>query len=331
MNKLISRGLWTVLLVGGLSVAGASAAHAAETSGDGGTASGTQADVGLTLPITIGGNAISVLGTSAAPSAGEPAQPITTPAAPPSTSGVSSLLGGTQALVDAVIPITVSDNAISVLGQSASSSQSSAPVTSPDAATPATDPATTGDDSILGGTQLTPRISVPVTVQGNAISVLGSSASTSGPAPSSEATDASGIPAIGEVGIPIRLLPGGTSSGDDSILGGSQLLAGISIPITVGGNAIGVLGDSTVSPGSPGESELIPGITPDTTTGTVPAPSEPTIRGGAVVSAALAVDSLATLPVTGANTGGLWWAGVLSLIGLALAACAGVTRHGVTA
>ncbi|HBS73947.1 MAG TPA: hypothetical protein DEB55_06090, partial [Microbacterium sp.] len=43
------------------------------------------------------------------------------------------------------------------------------------------------------------------------------------------------------------------TGGSDSILGGTQVLLPISLPITVGGNAISVIGDSeTTSPTTPG-------------------------------------------------------------------------------
>ena len=61
MNKYVSRGLWFTLCVGGLWLAGTAAANAAETSSGSG---GTQAVVGATAPVTISGNAISVLGDS---------------------------------------------------------------------------------------------------------------------------------------------------------------------------------------------------------------------------------------------------------------------------
>ena len=65
MNRIISRGLWTVLVTGGFLALGAGVAYADDsTDGSDGILSGTQALLGIDLPITVGGNAISVLGDS---------------------------------------------------------------------------------------------------------------------------------------------------------------------------------------------------------------------------------------------------------------------------
>jgi hypothetical protein len=41
-----------------------------------------------------------------------------------------------------------------------------------------------------------------------------------------------------------------TTSGDDGILGGSQIAPVVSAPITIGGDAVSVVGDSSTTPGS---------------------------------------------------------------------------------
>ena len=100
MNKVISRGLWGVLFVAGLSVLGATAANAAETGGDDGTASGTQGIVSLGAPIGVGGNAVSILGDSSSANAAPTSAPTTTEPSTSSTSGGNSVLGGTQGIVE---------------------------------------------------------------------------------------------------------------------------------------------------------------------------------------------------------------------------------------
>ena len=76
MNKIITRGLITLAVSGGLVLLGAGVAYADgngnSTSGQDGTASGTQALLGVDLPVTVGGNGISVLGDSS--STGSPAR-----------------------------------------------------------------------------------------------------------------------------------------------------------------------------------------------------------------------------------------------------------------
>src|SRR5690606_35596913 len=169
-------------------------------------------------------------------------EPVAEPAAEPApapaaeTTGTDAIASGTQAVVTAEVPVTVTDNAVSVLGSSAvdspaSASDSGESVPSGDETPQAPAVQTSGLDSILGGTQALLDVDVPVTVTGNAISVLGTSAVTGGAAQAP--TAATGGDAV--------------TSGVDSILGGAQVVAPVSIPLTIGGNAIAVVGESTVT------------------------------------------------------------------------------------
>ena len=226
MRRTIKRALLGALIGGGIALAGATVANAAETSGEDGTASGTQALIGVTAPITVGGNGISVLGDSSSADA-ETATPA--PAAVPSvtTGGTDGLASGTQGVVSVAVPVTVGGNAISVLGDSESTDASaSAPAPAP--AEPAA-PATSGEDSTLGGSQVVAPVQAPITVGGNAISVLGDSQS-------SDAGTTGGTTGAGT--------GSATTTGDDGIAGGTQVQAPIQAPVTLGGNAISVLGDS---------------------------------------------------------------------------------------
>ena len=64
MRKTYSRAILGALIGGGLAVVGAGMANAAETSGTDGLLSGDQAIISVDLPVTIGGNAVSVIGDS---------------------------------------------------------------------------------------------------------------------------------------------------------------------------------------------------------------------------------------------------------------------------
>src|SRR5690606_21290985 len=114
-----------------------------------------------------------------------------------------------------------------------------APAAGPAGTDGATGPTTDGTDSVLGGTQAVAPLSLPVTVGGNAISGVGDSTSTgSAVMPGTSGTDGVAL-----------------TSGDNALLGGSQLVLPVSLPITLGGNAIAVIGDSTTTgpvPGTPG-------------------------------------------------------------------------------
>ncbi|WP_157425583.1 hypothetical protein, partial [Agromyces lapidis] len=235
MKRMALRALYATLFAGGLTLLGAGVAHASETGGDDGIVSGTQAGISIDLPITLGGNAISLIGdssssdSSAEVAAGDASEPAAV------TSGDDGIGSGTQALIDVEVPITIGGNAVSVVGDSSSedAATSSAPAAEPSGdAGGAANTETGGDDSLLGGTQGLIDLDVPITLGGNAISVIGDSSS------SGAATEVATGGSTGGSGEAV-------TSGEDSLLGGTQILGGIEIPITLGGNAVSVIGDSS--------------------------------------------------------------------------------------
>ena len=299
MNKHVSRGLMGALFVGGIWALGTTAANAAPaTSGDDGLLSGTQVAGVVEAPVSALGNAVSVLGDSSSTAVEAAAEPAAAPSAPiapvasapapapvaatvaaapapapapaapvTTTSGDSGLLSGTQGIVSVDVPVTVGGNAISVLGDSASA-PAPAPVAPAAPAVPvATAPVTTsGDDSIGSGTQALVDATLPVTIGGNAISVLGDSSSTG---------TTTGTPAGGAAGVVPAA--GGTTSGDDAILGGTQVVPSTTLPIDVSGNAVSVIGDSDTTGGTTGTTPTDPATPTDPTFPVDPAePFEPT-------------------------------------------------------
>ena len=276
MRTFLTRALWGALLAGGITLLGATAANAAEqTTGEDGLLSGTQALLNVSLPLTIADTSISLLGdsssvqaTAAAPTPEAPTPEAATPEAPAeapaaTTSGENGIASGTQAPISVSLPITVAGNAVSVLGDT-SSTAAAAPV----ASGPTTSaPTTTGEDAILGGTQVVTPIGAPVNLTGNTIAVLGDSATTGMSTPAGPTGATPSMP---------------TTSGADSTAGGTQVIAPLSLPITVGGNAISVIGDSgtgtptaPTGPGAPG-TPAAPG-----TPGTPATPASPPTSGGA--------------------------------------------------
>ncbi|AZC12739.1 chaplin family protein [Microbacterium sp. ABRD28] len=244
MHTFVKRALWGTVIAGGLTLFGATVASAAETTGEDGLLSGTQAVVDLNAPVSVVGNAVSVIGDSestsesatAQPSAAQPAgsavsQPTQT------TDGSDGVGSGSQAVLGIEAPVTVAGNAISVLGDSTSESSTTttAPVTAPVAAE------TSGEDSILGGTQGIVSVDVPITVSGNAVSVIGDSDSSS--------TTETGTTGGGNGGSGGGIT--GVTSGEDSILGGTQVIAPITAPVTVAGNAIAASETATAPPTPP--------------------------------------------------------------------------------
>ncbi|WP_374947119.1 chaplin family protein, partial [Agreia sp.] len=177
MKKIVQRGLYFTLFVGGLSCLGVAAANAADTTtGEDGLLSGTQTVIGLEVPVDLSGNAITAVGDATTTSEAAPApaaEPAAESAPEATTSGEDGAASGTQAVIDAAVPIDVSGNAISVIGDSEQSGSTDA---APAEAAPAEAPSvatTTGSDSLLGGTQGLVNIDIPITVGGNAITVIG--------------------------------------------------------------------------------------------------------------------------------------------------------------
>ena len=248
MNITLSRALYGTLFVGALSLLGTTAAHAADTSGDNGTLSGSQVVADVSTPVQATGNAISAVGDSStapapagAAAAAAPA-PASAPAPAPAqatTSGSDGTASGTQVVAPVAAPVSVSGNAISVLGDSSSTgSTAPAPASAP-AATLA--PAmTTGNNSLLGGTQGLISVDVPIALTGNAVSAAGDSSST---ATTDGTTTDAAAPAAAS---------GPVTSGSDGTGSGTQVVPVAAAPVTVTGNAISVVGDSGSANGSSG-------------------------------------------------------------------------------
>ena len=213
----------------------AAPAAAPTTSGADGIAGGTQVLPTVSIPVDLGGNAVSVLGDSSSEGASAPAAATPTGSGDATTSGSDGIAGGTQVLPNISVPVNLGGNAVSVLGDSSSEGASAPAAATPTAgSTGSTDGATTtGSDSVAGGTQIAPDVALPVSVGGNAISILGDAASTGSSTPAAQEGTNDGV----------------TTTGNDGILGGTQIVPSIALPISIGGNAISVLGDTEVVPG----------------------------------------------------------------------------------
>jgi hypothetical protein len=85
---------------------------------------------------------------------------------------------------------------------------------------------TSGNNSIGGGNQVFAPISIPANVCGNAVALLGGAFAACRGGASVDAGGGSGM----------------MTSGNDSILGGNQVRAPVSVPVNVCGNAVALLG-----------------------------------------------------------------------------------------
>ena len=303
MHTNMRRAVHTALLTGGIVVAGAMSAHAAD---DTGILSGLGVEAPVDVSVNLTGLAAGVLGdataTTAAPAAPAPAAPA--PAAPVGGGGSEGVASGTAVTAPVSVPVDVSTVAVGVLGDA--SATSSAPAAAP-AAQPA--PAAAIEqgeaDGIATGTAVAAPVHVPVDVDGVALGVLGdaSTTSTGGTAPTGSGAPTatvgrddsegigSGTAVAAPVHVPIDLdgialgilgdartsstgggtaagsgTPTATTAGGDSegIGSGTSVAAPITIPITIGDVALGLLGDaSTESTGTTGTGPT--GTAPTTT------------------------------------------------------------------
>lgn len=124
------------------------AASSGGTSGSGSLLGGTQLLTELGVPVTLGGNAISVLGDASSSGAGTVSGESSTGGQEGSTSGTAGLLGGTQLLAELGVPVTLGGNAISVLGNASTTGSTTDAV---DPTDPGTDPTDPGTDPGDGG------------------------------------------------------------------------------------------------------------------------------------------------------------------------------------
>ncbi len=206
------------------------------TSGEDSTAGGTQLTPVITAPIGVEDNAITLIGDPTTGSQDIGSTSGVTGAAPV-TSGTDSTAGGTQLTPVITTPIAVEGNTITGIGDPASSSGdtgSTGATAGAEGGNSAPAPVTTGEDSIAGGTQLTPVITTPIAVEDNAITLIGD--------PTTSSQDTGNITG----GNTNRATgPAPITSGEGSTAGGTQLTPVITTPITVGGNAIAIIGNPT--------------------------------------------------------------------------------------
>ena len=196
------------------------------------------------------------------------------------TNGDDGLLSGTQVVAPITAPVEVSDNSLSLLGDSfADSSADADPAPAPE-----TDAQTSGVDGTASGTQVVADADAPVTVTDNSVAVLGTSSTdgdSTAPATSEDGTTnasttgsdgtASGTQAVADADAPVSVTDNSvavlgtpstdgdstasatsedgttdaTTDGADGIASGTQVLAPTDAPITVTDNSVAVLGTSS--------------------------------------------------------------------------------------
>ncbi|GAA1848226.1 chaplin family protein [Actinomadura bangladeshensis] len=251
-------------------------AFAGVTSGNGGVLSGNQIDAPISVPVDVSGNAVAVLGTGNATSHGG----VTIHKRGQSgqkTSGTHGIASGNQVNAPISVPVNVCGNAVGVLGHADAGCTGGAEVT--DRGTGGR--TVGGAHGAIAGNQVNAPISIPVDVCGNAVAIAGDAvAGCEGGSVvkhignTGSGQQASGIFGVGSgnqgdlpISVPVDLCgnavghgtascaggasvhDGGhgtdqTTGGAFGIIAGDQVNAPISVPVTVCGNAAGVVGEA---------------------------------------------------------------------------------------
>ncbi|MBW4094459.1 MAG: hypothetical protein HIU81_03175 [Acidobacteria bacterium] len=324
MHVIIRRSLYGALFTGGMLALGAGAASAAEAPNTASYPSGSQIAAPITVPVTINGNALSLLGQGvaapvAAPAAADP--PVAQSGSSTTNLGLlGGLIGNVHVAAPITVPVTIGGNSVAALGNAAAPAPAAAPTATPapavtQAAPPAADAATTGTpsgvlDGLLGNVQVAAPITVPVTVGCNSVAVLGGA---SGTCPSSASAAAPSTPVV---------QTGGTTAGGGllgGILGNVGVRVPVTVPVAVGCNSVGVLGSTSnlcpsvaasgtpVTPGTP----VNPSTPASPATPQTPATplGDPTGGTGLVTNLSSSVVPLAaSAPSALAATGATTWA-----------------------
>ncbi|OLB79598.1 MAG: hypothetical protein AUI14_09725 [Actinobacteria bacterium 13_2_20CM_2_71_6] len=220
-----------VLSAGFLLIGGAAAAQAADSHDNFGVLAGNQPHAGVAAPASVSGNSLALLGSSPAPShsGGSAAGSAGGSASSSNNFGVGS---GNQAGLSAIAPVSISGNAIGGLGSASahSTGSGSSAMLTPHSAT------TSQNFGILGGNQVHAPVSVPISITGNSLGLLGS-ATAHGTGGASTGT----------------VSPATATTGDNSGIGsGNQVAPAIDVPIDICGNSLGLLGTAEAGCGDNG-------------------------------------------------------------------------------
>src|SRR6478609_9193472 len=203
-----------------------------------GVASGTAVAAPVSIPVDIDGVALGVLGDATTTATGTtPTTGTTAPTATVESGDTDGIATGTGIAAPVSIPVDIDGVALGVLGDATTTATGDP---APTGTTAPTATVESGDtDGIATGTGIAAPVSIPVDIDGLALGVLGDA--TTG-------TGTGTTPTTGESGAPTATVGGGDSDGP---LAGTGVAAPISVPVTIGDVALGLLGDaSTTSTGT---------------------------------------------------------------------------------
>ncbi|MEV7968101.1 chaplin family protein [Sphaerisporangium sp. NPDC088356] len=211
----------------------------ADTSGSGSVGGGNQLNLPINIPIDISGNAVAVAGESSASSRGGSSVQGGGGAGgiQGSTSGHGSVLGGNQVNAPINAPINACGNAVAVFGEATAGCRGGSSVRNGGGGRGAGGNRTSGHSSVLGGNQIVAPITAPINICGNSVAVIGEAFSGCQGGAHVKGGGGNGYNGNGPGRGPGA--GGNLTDGRHSILGGNQIVAPITAPINVCGNAVG--------------------------------------------------------------------------------------------
>ncbi|GHE40232.1 hypothetical protein GCM10017673_48270 [Streptosporangium violaceochromogenes] len=146
------------------------------------------------------------------------------------TDGRFAAGSGNQVIAPIVAPVNACGNAV---GNADAACAGHPSVVTPRSGSGAGGNTTSGRGSVLGGNQVVAPVTAPVNVCGNAVALFGGAFA-----------GCKGGASVVNGGGPGSGAGGNTTSGRGSVLGGNQVVAPVTAPVNVCGNAVAVLGDA---------------------------------------------------------------------------------------
>ena len=291
------------------------------TTGEDGIGSGNQLGLDADAPINLSGNQVTVIGQDnqstalgGATTGGSSGGSADGPGAGPTTTGEGGLLSGNQALVGLEIPVNVSGDQVTVIGQDntlqslgGSTTEGSGSSGGPGTMT------TSGEDGLLSGNQLPIGVQVPVGATGDQVTVVGQDNELTSTGGSSTGTTGGGDQ---------------TTTGEGGVGSGNQIPIDVQVPVDSSGNQVAVVGEGNTNTSTGGSSTNPPGATtpPGVTVPPTTIVSPPTSGGAPSAPQGAGGPGDTVLPDTGASRD-LLGLGVLGLILLTIGLVLGRPRR----
>jgi hypothetical protein len=279
------------------------------TSGESGIGSGNQTGITVLAPINVSCNQVTVIGqdnTSQCAGGSSASAPTT---GTPVTTGQNGIVAGNQTGLGVLLPINLSGNQVTVIGQdntlqSTGTSGTGTPTTGGGAGSPTT----SGESGIGSGNQTGITVLAPIAATGNQVTVIGQDNTVTSTGGSSTG---GGNTSTGE-----------TTTGAGGAGSGNQTPVVVQAPVDSSGNQVTVIGQDNTTTSTSGSTSG--GTTGGSTGGVVSPPTGGTVNpptGGTATGVNApqggATPSTSVLPNTGLG-GTLLWLAALGLLLLAL-------------